>query len=943
MAKNQLSYALGLDTQGYQQGLQAAARSTQQFEGDLNDMSAKFVNVRKELREAKRELMTLEAAWRKMSRAERESSMGQNMYQHMQDLIVKGGELQDIMEDTQETFRNYGSDTRNIDALRQGFDALGNTISAVAGAYATLTGDTEAAKRALTMYTTVQSGVRAFAALSNALRSTSPLMLMIKRAQDALRASTIVTTSATKAQTVATEGATIAQKAFNAVANANPYVLLATAVIGVVTALALFSDNTDNAAAKQEEFNRKLADGTDKAIAYQNAMYDAAKAVIGYLEQVGAASWDVQNAKLDAAKQYVQALEKEVKNTKKGANESFEAFSERLKKVQEKLIEAKNNVAALEDEINLSRKATQWFIDNWDKLNTDKQIQKAISVFQQLRSEYQRGSKEYEEMTRRIDILQNKLHPNNKNQTNNKSNEQLKTVLDQLKEQKAQLEKARENLFDKAGNITDKVKFDNYTKQIKEIDEALKRANNTIKSIDYSHLDELNDHLKELEEIRPYLEGEELDKVIKEIEDTRKKIEKEEIRLHIKVDPIVATIEEVKKKLKEIFTIKIEAKDAFSNEQINQIRDIYKNLPVNSTIKLDTSVELDTNALNQSERELGEWSLKVYNTLVNQLQGVESLLSLDDLDDSTWNMLYDLADELNIKLEEVAETIANLDETSRQRQEKAETITKRADAWGYYGEMIRGVSNSFDALGESNAVVMAQFAMNTAAMIADAVKTIAALQAEAISGGAASAAKLPFPANLAAIATVISTLGAIFASIPKFEHGGVLNGGKTIGTGIINSPYKTGDKNVIRVNGDEMILNKRQQAGMIGKTTISSSEQRTLFSMINSGRLQNYSNSNNSNIKTVTTKLINYNSIQKFANGGVVGNYNTSHYNSSLISNIHGQEVLLNKVQNNSFNNSIDTSKIDAIDITLHGETKLRGSDLDIMWKNFNTKTNRSR
>ena len=1014
MAKNQLSYALGLDTQGYQQGLQAAARSTQQFEGDLNDMSAKFFNVRKELRENKRELLTLEAAWRQMTRAERESSMGQNMYQHMQDLIVKGGQLQDVMEDTQETLRNYGSDTRNIDAAKQAFETLGNTVSAVAGAYATLTGDTEAAKRALTMYTTVQSVINAMASLSNILRSTSPLMLMIKRAQDALRASTIATTAVTRtqttakvtntaatvAQTNATEGATIAQAAFNAVADANPYVLLASVAIAAAAAIGIYVAATSKAMTAEEKHQLELKKQREEFKKMQTSVNNStAKVLSDYkalqIEYNNLKTTHEKNQFLDENKNKFKAMGLAIDNineledaliNKTGAVVSAikaraeaeawgDIYREKLRKKMEKdlnpsrannryITRAKegDSTASISDEeakalgINkyMERSVATQYGSTTQYLHRQLNATEALLVnIYRAEKAKKAQAKEDEELNKIEDELTSALEKEaeemkklgNLTTNNNKgSSDKLKSMIDKLKDEKAKYEKAREDLFDREGNITDKDKFDYYTKQIQAIEKALKKADDILNGTVKSDLQILRDKLEELENLRLFAKTqEEVDNLTNQIEDTKKKIEKEEIRLHIKVDPVIAIKEEVQKKLEDIFTIKIEAKDGFSRKQIDQIADLYKNIPVNQSIQFDASVELDTNALNQAERELGEFSLKLYNTLDNQLQDVKSLLSLDDLDDSTWSMLIDIADELNIKLEEVAETIANLDETSRQRQEKAETITKRADAWGYYGEMIRGVSNSFDALGESNAVVMAQFAMNTAAMIADAVKTIAALQAEAISGGAASAAKLPFPANLAAIATVISTLGAIFASIPKFEHGGTVNVGKTIGTGIINSPYKTGDKNVIRVNGDEMILNKRQQAGMIGKTTISSSEQRTLFSMINSGRLQNYSNSNNSNIKTVTTKLINYNSMQKFANGGVVGNYNTSHYNSSLISNIHGQEVLLNKVQNNSFNNSIDTTKADAIDITLHGETKLRGSDLDIMWKNFNTKTNRSR
>lgn len=82
--------------------------------------------------------------------------------------------------------------------------------------------------------------------------------------------------------------------------------------------------------------------------------------------------------------------------------------------------------------------------------------------------------------------------------------------------------------------------------------------------------------------------------------------------------------------------------------------------------------------------------------------------------------------------------------------------------------------------------------------------------------------------------------------------------------------------------------------------------------------------------------MINSNT-KRFANGGLVTN------NTNIITKMAGPSSFLKDVQSNSFNNSIDTTKADAIDITLHGETKLRGSDLDIMWKNYDKKTNRSR
>ena len=106
---------------------------------------------------------------------------------------------------------------------------------------------------------------------------------------------------------------------------------------------------------------------------------------------------------------------------------------------------------------------------------------------------------------------------------------------------------------------------------------------------------------------------------------------------------------------------------------------------------------------------------------------------------------------------------------------------------------------------------------------------------KALSAGIASASSLPYPANLAAIATTVATVIANVATAistvnsAKFAHGGV--------AGVVDGKYDDDDDRlVVRVNKGEMILNDEQQqrlytalTGNGGKLTENAQQQ--LFGM----------------------------------------------------------------------------------------------------------------
>ena len=129
-------------------------------------------------------------------------------------------------------------------------------------------------------------------------------------------------------------------------------------------------------------------------------------------------------------------------------------------------------------------------------------------------------------------------------------------------------------------------------------------------------------------------------------------------------------------------------------------------------------------------------------------------------------------------------------------------------------QTIQAMGSMFSSIGQitddETAAVMQGLASITGS-IAEAVPAIMSLvgakSAEAIANGTAEASKVPFPANIPAIATTIATIMSVIGTIASvagsFAEGGIISGGSQIG-----------DQMVAKVNSGEMIINGKQQQNL---------------------------------------------------------------------------------------------------------------------------------
>lgn len=173
-----------------------------------------------------------------------------------QQLSKETAVLRDAVKDATAEITRMASDTSNLDAVLGAAAAASGGFAAFTGAmelFGAESEDVQEAQKKLQAVIAITTGVQA---IQNAVQKQSAVMLGISRIQmAALSKAQVYNRLVTMQGTKATLAATVAQKAFNLIAYANPYVLLAMALVTVIGALVLFASNTDKSAKNQQKLN----------------------------------------------------------------------------------------------------------------------------------------------------------------------------------------------------------------------------------------------------------------------------------------------------------------------------------------------------------------------------------------------------------------------------------------------------------------------------------------------------------------------------------------------------------------------------------------------------------------------------------------------------------------------------------------------------------------
>jgi len=213
----------------------------------IREMGTKADSTRGALRELTQATTDLTAAYRSLDNEALQSDTGKELSKTIEILTQRAGEAKDAMGDVSAAITSSASDTRGLDRIAGGITLMTSGFQTAVGAANLLGMKIGNQEKVLTKLASAMSITSGLLTVLNLLQSQSTLMMGVQASKAALA------TAAQKALAAATGSATIAQKAFNVVAKANPYVLLASAVAAVGGALIAFSKSAKEATEEEKE------------------------------------------------------------------------------------------------------------------------------------------------------------------------------------------------------------------------------------------------------------------------------------------------------------------------------------------------------------------------------------------------------------------------------------------------------------------------------------------------------------------------------------------------------------------------------------------------------------------------------------------------------------------------------------------------------------------
>ena len=246
--------------------LEVVEKDTLDFVQALGKMPTVAQGSTQSLREMTRTVGDLTIMYRGLTDEEKNSPFGQALAQGIQELTSRAGQARDAIDDVQSSIKYAASDTQTFDTLTSSARLMAAGFQVVSGA-------------AKLMGVDMSDNIE----LQTKLQSAMSISMGLLQAQNLLQKESAVLQGVDAIQTRAnaiakallaknTAAATAAGEAFNVVANANPYVLIASAVIAAGGAMITFARHSAEASEEMKRNEEVTKRAKDTADAFKKTM-----------------------------------------------------------------------------------------------------------------------------------------------------------------------------------------------------------------------------------------------------------------------------------------------------------------------------------------------------------------------------------------------------------------------------------------------------------------------------------------------------------------------------------------------------------------------------------------------------------------------------------------------------------------------------------------------
>lgn len=851
---------------GVKQKLQEVGSAT----SNIDQLSQKFHKIEQSTAPLKRKLRDLKTL---MAQMNLDGLSNTDLFNQM---AQQAGTYADAISDAATATNVFANDNFKLEAMAQGLQGVAGAASVATGVMGLLGTENEDLAKAIMKVQSVLAVLNGVQAIANVLNKDSALMLRLKQIRQVASTTatasdtvaTTVNTTATSANTAATVVNTTAQKAWN-VAKAVAKALLGDwtglVLVGAVAlgAYALATSDSkdelekeakaiDKVKEAQNKFNSDLASSTGQLIGKYKLLQNEWKNLKNTAEktqwlkdnQTEFKNLGIKVGDLKAAEDvFVNNTQNVVTALKARASAMAaqsmltEAYTEYYKRI----MEADNTVAGGGYYHKYSGRGSGWTANNPNITDEMRAAGVTVADFNQRTTTKRSGSTvydttEYQESQTVIDKV-NAYRIRKANETNRAVKQQAEADLNKTVDfATAKINEA--NAVIEANGLN----FSPSTVTEPSGTNTPSANRPTAPSYESGSLADLEAQYKRLEDElkNTNVSPERLQMILQEKEALQQQIKELKIRNGLLEPEAIPSPEQLKR-------------NAY-REAKGQISQVEEDLKMGVILDVATA-EAQIADINKRLEELGltpipvkltptiiEQKRTAYQNAEQQVQQIHADYKLKIIDkDEAKAQLEAINAELTALGLKPIELYVNA-EGLQTAAEAVETFHKNMEsvssAVGSFGSAFSSLSEAIGGTGGAMLEMAGQTMQAVAQIIPQVVALIGAKEGEALASGTASASGLPFPANLAAIASIIATITALFASFAgKFADGGVISGGSF-----------HGDKLLARVNAGEMILNQKQQGtlfkaldGGFGKAASGKVEFEIAGSKLK-GVLRNYDN-----------------------------------------------------------------------------------------------------